>query len=88
MNKDEKKTTMPGRVIEGVVKSVKTPKTVIVAVQSSFRHPLYKKAVRRTRRFAAHNESFELAVGDTVRMRETKPISRTKHFIVFEKVSK
>ena len=70
-----------------MVVSSKTPKTVIVAVQSSYRHPLYKKAVRRTRRFAAHNESFELVMGDKVKMRETKPVSRTKHFIVFEKVN-
>jgi len=76
-----------GKVFEGMVVSSKTPKTVIVAVQSSYRHPLYKKAVRRTRRFAAHNESFELVMGDKVKMRETKPVSRTKHFIVFEKVN-
>ncbi len=87
MNKDEKKT-MVGRVLEGEVVSAKTPKTVIVAVGISFRHPLYKKAVRRTRRFAADTGSMELTVGDHVRMRETKPISRTKHFVVFEKVSK
>lgn len=76
-----------GKVFEGKVMSSKTPKTVIVAVGSSHRHPLYKKAVRRIRRFAAHNESFELIEGDKVKIRETKPVSRTKHFIVFEKVT-
>lgn len=76
------------KVFSGLVVSAKTAKTVIVAVASSFRHPLYKKAVRRTRRFAAHNESFELVVGDKVQMRETKPISKTKHFVVIKKVSK
>lgn len=76
-----------GKIFEGVVVSSKTPQTVIVAVQTSFRHPLYKKAVRRTKRFAAHNKEFALAAGDKVKMREIKPISRTKHFIVFEKIT-
>lgn len=75
-----------GKIFTGVVVSAKTPKTVIVAIVSMHRHPLYKKAVRKTRRFAAHNESLALAIGDNVRIQETKPISKTKHFIVLEKV--
>jgi small subunit ribosomal protein S17 len=75
-----------GKIFTGEVVSAKTPKTVIVAIISMHRHPLYKKAVRKTRRFAVHNESLTLAVGDTVRIQETKPISKTKHFIVLEKV--
>ncbi len=73
--------------MRGQVVSAKTAKTVVVAVQSQSRHPLYKKLVRRTRRFAAHNESMVLEIGDTVVIAETKPISRTKHFYVKEKVN-
>lgn len=74
------------KTLTGIIVSQATPKTVIVAVESFKRHPLYKKAVRRTKRFAAHNESLTLAVGDTIRMAETRPLSRTKHFIVTEKI--
>ncbi|HUD20410.1 MAG TPA: 30S ribosomal protein S17 [Patescibacteria group bacterium] len=76
-----------GKIFTGEVVSVKTIKTVVVAVISTYRHPLYKKLVRKTKRFMAHNESLTLAVGDTVRIGETKPISRSKHFIVLNKVS-
>ena len=76
-----------GKIFTGEVVSVKTIKTVVVAVISTYRHPLYKKLVRKTKRFMAHNESLMLAVGDTVRIGETKPISRSKHFIVLNKVS-
>ena len=69
----------------GKVASVKTQKTVIVEVIQFHRHPLYQKAVKRTRRFPAHVEGIELAVGDSVRITETKPVSKTKHFIVKEK---
>lgn len=78
---------MNGKIIEAKVVALPTSKTAIVTVVTSRRHPIYKKAVRRTKRFAAHNESMELTVGDTVKMRETKPISRTKHFLIFEKIT-
>lgn len=70
----------------GVVLSAKTPKTVIVAVESSHRHPLYKKAVRKTKHFAVHNETLTLSVGDKVSIGETRPITKTKHFKVLEKL--
>jgi small subunit ribosomal protein S17 len=75
------------KVLMGKVVSAKTPNTVIVAVDHVTRHPLYKKAIRRTRRFAAHVEAMELVVGDTIEMKESKPISRTKRFIVVKKVN-
>lgn len=76
-----------GKILKGKVAAIPTAKTVIVTVESVFRHPLYRKAVRRTRRFAAHNESIALVVGDSVSIQESKPISRTKHFIVKEKIT-
>ena len=75
------------KVFSGTVVSLATKKTVIVALTKVRRHPLYKKAIKRTRRFAAHNESLTLAVGDKVEIMETRPVSRTKHFIVTKKVS-
>ena len=75
------------KVFSGTVVSLATKKTVIVALTKVRRHPLYKKAIKRTRRFAAHNESLTLTVGDKVEIMETRPVSRTKHFIVTKKAS-
>ncbi len=66
--------------IDGKVVSVKNAKTVIVSVMHEFRDPLYKKAVKRMKRFAVHNEGKTPAVGDMVKIVETKPISKTKHY--------
>lgn len=63
-----------------------TAKTVIVSVMHEFRHPLYKKATKRMQRYAVHNEKTALSVGDTVKIAETKPISKTKHFKIVEKL--
>ncbi len=61
-------------------------KTVIVNVVRTRAHALYRKTVRRSRRLAAHNTFEGIAVGDRVRIAETKPISKTKHFVVTEKL--
>lgn len=66
--------------VEGKVVSVHSAKTVIVMVVHQFRHPLYKKAVNRMKRFAVDCGDRKLAVGDTVHIVQTRPISRTKHF--------
>ncbi len=76
-----------GKTLTGVVISAKTPMTVIVAVVSSFRHPLYRKAVKRTKHFAAHNPSMTLVAGDQVVIRECRPMTKTKHFIVDKKLN-
>lgn len=70
----------------GKVVSMASAKTVIVEVTHQFRHPLYKKAVNRMKRFAVHNENTELVVGDEVKIQETRPISRHKHFKVVGKL--
>ncbi len=77
---------MKGKTFIGKVVSTKMNKTVIVLVEHSFVHPLYKKAMRRTKRYACHNESLDVKVGDMVHIAETKPISRRKHFVVVEKI--
>ncbi len=79
---------MPAKIFEGKVVSTKMQKTVVVEVERTFRHPLYKKIIRRQKRFKAHNEKFDLKEGDFIKIRETRPISKDKHFLVIEKIGK
>ncbi len=75
-----------GRSLVGKVVSIKMTKTVIVEVVRTHAHILYKKMVRRRVRFAAHNTLEGVCVGDTVKISEVPPMSKTKHFIVVEKI--
>lgn len=75
-----------GKVFTGKVVSLGGTKTAIVAVTHLWVHPLYRKSMKRTQRIPAHNELEGLAVGDTVEIVETKPMSRTKFFKVQSKV--
>jgi small subunit ribosomal protein S17 len=75
---------MPKRMLWGEVTSTKQNKTVTVEVERRFTHPLFKKTVRRTKKYHAHDENNECRVGDRVWIEETKPISRTKTWIVKE----
>ncbi|HIT18712.1 MAG TPA: 30S ribosomal protein S17 [Candidatus Fimivivens faecavium] len=68
----------------GVVVSNKMDKTVVVAVKDSVRHPLYKKIVKRTVKFKAHDENNECAIGDKVLIMETRPLSKDKRWRVVE----
>ncbi len=72
----------------GVVTSDKMDKTVTVAIQTKVRHPLYGKMVNRTHKFKAHDESNACGIGDTVRIMETRPISKDKRWRVVEIVEK
>tara|TARA_B100000427_G_C15463966_1_gene575378 strand:+ start:1086 stop:1322 length:237 start_codon:yes stop_codon:yes gene_type:complete len=69
---------MPKRILQGVVTSDKMDKTVTVQVERRFKHPLYGKFIKRTKKYAAHDESNACKVGDTVQIRECRPISRRK----------
>ncbi len=62
----------------GVVVSDKMDKTIVVAIKTKVRHPLYGKMVNRTRKFKAHDEKNECGIGDTVKIMETRPISKDK----------
>lgn len=73
---------MPKRILQGVVVSDKQDKTVVVKVERRFTHPLLKKTVRRTKNYHAHDEANQFKVGDTVRIEETRPLSRLKSWIV------
>lgn len=67
---------------EGMVTSNKMDKTVVVSIVSFKKHPSYKKYVRRTKKYAAHDERNECQVGDRVRIVETRPMSKTKRWRV------
>ena len=75
---------MPKRMLWGVVTSDKMNKTVTVEIERRFTHPLFKKTVRRTKKYHAHDENNECKVGDRVWIEETKPMSRTKTWVVKE----
>ncbi len=71
----------------GTVASDKMNKTVVVAIESRVPHPKYGKIIVRTKRYNAHDENNECKVGDIVRIRETRPLSKTKRWIVAEIVT-
>jgi small subunit ribosomal protein S17 len=73
---------MPRRVLTGRVVSDKTDKTVTVLVERRVMHPLYKKFIRRSKRYAAHDEANLCKQGDLVSIEECRPISRTKSWLV------
>ena len=77
---------MPKRILQGVVVSDKSAKTAIVRVERKVRHPMYGKIVRKSKKYAAHDEQ-GCKVGDVVRIIESKPISKTKRWAIVEKVS-
>ncbi|EFG83703.1 30S ribosomal protein S17 [Novacetimonas hansenii] len=73
---------MPRRVLTGRVTSDKMDKTVTVLVDRRIIHPLYKKFIRRSKKYAAHDQLNECKIGDTVRIEECRPISRRKTWTV------
>ncbi|MEX2648320.1 MAG: 30S ribosomal protein S17 [Alphaproteobacteria bacterium] len=73
---------MPKRVLRGRVVSKAGDKTVVVSVERRVAHPIYKKIIRRSKKYAAHDEANACGVGDTVMIRECRPLSKRKHFEV------
>ena len=76
---------MPRRVLQGTVVSDKGDKTVIVSVERRIMHPIYKKFIRRSKRYAAHDEANLCKEGDLVAIEECRPISKTKSWLVVER---
>ena len=76
------------KTMVGTVVSDKMDKTVVVAVETNVRHPIYKKTVKRTYKLKAHNEENDCKVGDKVKVMETKPLSKDKRWRVVEIVEK
>jgi small subunit ribosomal protein S17 len=75
---------MPKRVLRGEVVSNKQAKTVVVRVERRYTHPQMKKTVRSSKKYYAHDENSEFAVGDFVRIEEHRPLSKLKRWIVIE----
>jgi small subunit ribosomal protein S17 len=75
---------MPKRMLQGVVVGDKQDKTVIVRVERRFTHPVMKKTVRRSKKYHAHDEMNQYAVGDTVWIEEHSPISKLKRWAVVQ----
>ena len=75
---------MPKRILQGKVVSDKNDKTVVVKVERRFNHPLFKKVVRRTKNYKAHDENNSKKVGDVVSIQESKPISKDKSWVVLD----
>lgn len=72
----------------GVVVSDKMDKTIVVAIKTKKKHPLYKKTVNYTKKFKAHDEKNECGIGDTVKIMETRPLSKDKNWRLVEIVEK
>ncbi|HAO47376.1 MAG TPA: 30S ribosomal protein S17 [Ferruginibacter sp.] len=72
----------------GVVSSNKMDKTITVSVERKVKHPLYGKFVKKSTKFHAHDEKNECSIGDTVRIMETRPMSKTKRWRLVEVVEK
>ncbi|MBV9884049.1 MAG: 30S ribosomal protein S17 [Sphingomonadaceae bacterium] len=77
---------MPKRVLTGTVVSDKTDKTVVVRVERRVKHPLYGKIIKRSKKYHAHDEGNEYREGETVRIEETRPLSKLKTWTVLGRV--
>ena len=75
---------MPKRTLQGVVVSDKQDKTIVVRVDRRFTHPLYKKTIRRSKNYHAHDEKNEFKAGDQVWIEESKPLSKLKRWTVVQ----
>ena len=76
------------KVMVGTVVSDKMDKTVVVAVKTNVKHPLYKKIVKRTYKLKAHDENNECGIDDRVRVMETRPLSKDKRWRLVEIIEK
>ena len=72
----------------GIVVSDKMDKTIVVAIRDNVKHPLYKKIIKRTVRFKAHDENNTARIGDTVMIMETRPLSKDKNWRLVEIIEK
>ena len=75
---------MPKRILKGKVVRNKSEKTIIVDVESTYLHKKYKKYLKKNKKFAVHDENNVTKIGDRVQIIESRPISKTKRFILFD----
>jgi small subunit ribosomal protein S17 len=79
---------MPKRILQGVVVSDKMDKSVVVRVERRVMHPVYKKYIKRSKKYTAHDENNLCKVGDIVQIIESRPLSKTKTWVVVSEESK
>ena len=77
---------MPKRILQGEVVSDKNDKTIVVKVERRLRHPVFKKTVRMSKKYHAHDEKNEAKTGEIVRIEETRPLSKQKRWTLVGKV--
>jgi small subunit ribosomal protein S17 len=77
---------MPKRILQGEVVSDKNDKTIVVKVERRLRHPVFKKTVRVSKKYHAHDEKNEARIGEIVRIQETSPQSKLKRWTLVEKI--
>ncbi len=77
---------MPKRILVGTVVSDKAEKTVVVRVERKVKHPMYGKIIRRSKKYHAHDEENTFKTGETVRIEETRPLSKLKTWKVIDRV--
>ena len=78
---------MPKRILSGKVVSSNSSKTIVVAVERRVRHKMYKKIIKKVKKYHAHDEDNKYKIGDIVTIRESKPISKLKSWIVLDNTS-
>lgn len=76
------------KTFQGVVVSTSMINTVVVEVERKYRHKLYQKVIKKSKRFKVHNDLEGITIGDVVIMQETRPLSKTKRFRLVEKIIK
>ena len=77
---------MPKRILTGTITSDKMDQTVTVLVERRVKHPLYGKIIKRSKKYHAHDAANDYRMGETVRIEETKPISKTKSWVVLDRI--
>ena len=75
---------MPKRILQGTVETISGNKTISVRVQRTYMHPLYKKIVKTSKKYSAHDESSKSKVGDVVKIQETRPLSKSKSWVLID----
>lgn len=74
------------KILSGKVISIKMQKTAVIMLERKFRHPLYKKVITKHKKVKAHNEDVKIKVGDKVRIKEVRPMSKDKNFVIMNKI--
>ncbi len=85
VKKSEVTAEIKGRELTGKVASTKMKDSIVVVIERFILHPIYKKPVRRTNRLAVHAPGHTVKTGDVVTIKEIKPVSKTKHFMLVQK---